>query len=111
MKYLVLAGVSSAFVLFGLALIYYERGTMRLAELASGGPFGALAWAGLAMVLVGLGFKLALVPFHLWTPDVFQGSPMPVAALIATDVEGVRVRPAAAGPCSLRCLWRPWPWS
>ncbi len=88
LKYLVLAGVSSAFVLFGLALIYYERGTMRLAGLASGGPFGALAWAGLAMVLVGLGFKLALVPFHLWTPDVFQGSPMPVAALIATISKG-----------------------
>jgi len=88
LKYLVLAGVSSAFVLFGLALLYYERGTLRLAELASGGPLGAPAWAGLAMVLVGLGFKLALVPFHLWTPDVFQGSPMPVAALIATVSKG-----------------------
>jgi NADH-quinone oxidoreductase subunit N len=88
LKYLVLAGVSSAFVLFGLALLYYERGTLRLAELATGGPFGALAWAGLVMVLVGLGFKLALVPFHLWTPDVFQGSPMPVAALIATVSKG-----------------------
>ena len=88
LKYLVLAGVSSAFVLFGLALMYYERGTLRLAELASGGPFSALAWGGLAMVLVGLGFKLALVPFHLWTPDVFQGSPVPVAALIATVSKG-----------------------
>ncbi len=88
LKYLVLAGVSSAFVLFGLALLYYERGTLHLAELASGAPFGAPAWAGLAMVLVGLGFKLALVPFHLWTPDVFQGSPMPVAALIATVSKG-----------------------
>jgi NADH-quinone oxidoreductase subunit N len=88
LKYLVLAGVSSAFVLFGLALLYYERGTLRLAELTTGGPFGPLAWAGLVMVLVGLGFKLALVPFHLWTPDVFQGSPMPVAALIATVSKG-----------------------
>jgi len=88
LKYLILAGVSSSFVLFGLALIYYERGTMRLAELTLGGPFSALAWVGLAMVTVGLGFKLALVPFHLWTPDVFQGSPLPVAALIATVSKG-----------------------
>jgi NADH-quinone oxidoreductase subunit N len=87
-KYLVLAGVSSAFLLFGLALMYAELGTMQFAFVAQGSPFapqlGGLALAGLGMVLAGLGFKLALVPFHLWAPDVYQGAPAPVTAYIAS---------------------------
>ncbi|HEY7953822.1 MAG TPA: NADH-quinone oxidoreductase subunit N, partial [Polyangia bacterium] len=87
-KYLVLAGVSSALLLFGMALVYAELGTLafgRLAALASGAAhFGPLALAGFALVVTGIGFKLALVPFHLWAPDVYQGAPPPIAAFIAT---------------------------
>jgi NADH-quinone oxidoreductase subunit N len=92
-KYLVLAGVSSAFLLFGMALVYGEMGTMQFSRLAAGagaagGTAGAVALAGVAMIVVGMGFKLALVPFHLWTPDVYQGAPAPTTAFVATVSKG-----------------------
>ncbi len=92
-KYLVLAAASAAFLLFGMALIYAVTGTMSFAEVwASGRVAGsadeALVVVGLALLLVGIGFKLALVPFHLWTPDVYQGAPAPVAAFVATVSKG-----------------------
>jgi NADH-quinone oxidoreductase subunit N len=92
LKYLVLAGVSSAFLLFGMALVYAELGSLEFARLASLGGSGAqppaLVLAGLALMMVGVGFKLALVPFHLWTPDVYQGAPAPVTAFVATASKG-----------------------
>ena len=89
-KYLVLAGMSSAILLFGMALIYTQTGTMSFGELASAtkGPLGVIMAGGLALMLAGIGFKLALVPFHMWTPDVYQGAPAPVTALIATVSKG-----------------------
>jgi NADH-quinone oxidoreductase subunit N len=89
LKYLILAGVSAAFLLFGMALIYAEVGGLSYAALAVGGA-GATATlaAGVCMVLVGFGFKLALVPFHMWTPDVYQGAPVPAAAFVATASKG-----------------------
>jgi NADH-quinone oxidoreductase subunit N len=92
-KYLVLAGISTAFLLFGMALIYAELGTMafgRLAQLQAtiGTPHTGLALAGLMMVLIGIGFKLAVVPFHMWTPDVYEGAPAPVTAYVATVSKG-----------------------
>ena len=89
-KYLILAAVSSAFLLFGMALVYARAGTMEFIQIAvlSGGvrPAAdiALLVAGLGALLVGIGFKLALVPFHLWTPDVYQGAPAPVSGFVAT---------------------------
>ena len=97
LKYLILAGASSAFMLFGMALLYAALGTMGLEEMvarttgAGGGAHGldsVLALGGLALVLVGIGFKLALVPFHLWTPDVYEGAPAPVTAFVATVSKG-----------------------
>lgn len=92
LKYLVLAGVSSAFLLFGMALIYFDFGTMGFSEVASRlsstGAHGAVALAGMALVIVGIGFKLGVVPFHMWTPDVFQGSPAPVTGFLATVSKG-----------------------
>jgi NADH-quinone oxidoreductase subunit N len=94
LKYLILAAVSAAFLLFGMALIYADQGTMAFAQLASPpvtpepGVDGLLFPAGLAMVVVGLGFKLGLVPFHLWTPDVYEGAPAPVTAFVATVSKG-----------------------
>ena len=90
LKYLVLAGSSAAFMLFGIALIYAETGVLQFALLASApAPAGSLlSLAGFALVVVGFGFKLAVVPFHLWTPDVYQGAPAPATALIATVSKG-----------------------
>jgi NADH-quinone oxidoreductase subunit N len=90
-KYLTLAAASAAFLLFGMALIYADRGTMAFSELiagASGGSYSVLWLAGFAMVVVGLGFKLAVVPFHMWVPDVYEGAPAPVTAFIATVSKG-----------------------
>ncbi len=91
-KYLVLAGATSAFLVFGMALVYAETGTMTAAGVAGlvekglGGE--VVVTTGLVMLLVGVGFKLALVPFHMWTPDVYQGAPAPVAAYVATVSKG-----------------------
>lgn len=90
-KYLVLAASSSAFLLFGIALIYSDFGTMdfrQLAPLMTGGDLSLISLLGTALILVGFGFKLALAPFHMWSPDVYQGAPAPVTALIATGSKG-----------------------
>lgn len=93
MKYLVLAAASAAFLLFGMALVYNELGTMDFAAMA--GAFtgrAALNYAVLAPALVlmgtGIGFKLAVAPFHMWAPDVYEGAPAPVSAFIATVSKG-----------------------
>lgn len=87
-KYMVLSAAGSAFLLFGMALLYADAGSLSFsgvgAALAATGMPSSLAQLGLAMMLVGLGFKLSLVPFHLWTPDVYEGAPAPVAAFLAT---------------------------
>ncbi len=91
-KYLVLAAVSTAFLLFGVALIYAHTGRLDFSfasmNLASGETPDILFLAGLALVIVGVGFKLGIVPFHLWAPDVYAGSPPPVAAFISTVSKG-----------------------
>ncbi len=92
MKYFVLGAVASAFLLYGIAMAYGATGTTSLAGIAdflAAAPLaeqGLLA-AGLALLLVGLGFKVAAVPFHAWTPDVYQGSPTPVVAFMASAVK------------------------
>jgi NADH-quinone oxidoreductase subunit N len=89
-KYLVLASSSAAFLLFGMALIYEQAGSLQFGAMASAftgsQPMGQpmIFFAGAALVFTGVGFKLALVPFHLWTPDVYEGAPLPVTVLIAT---------------------------
>ena len=91
-KYLVIAGASSAFVLFGMGLFYAETGTMDLARMAAAGSGqGLVAPVGLGMILVGVGFKLAVVPFHMWTPDIYDGAPAPVTGYIATVSKGAMV--------------------
>ena len=90
-KYLILAGSSSAFLLFGMALIYAQLGTMdlsRLEGLLVGAQNSPLVLAGLTFIVTGIGFKLGVVPFHLWTPDVYEGAPAPVTAFIATISKG-----------------------
>jgi NADH-quinone oxidoreductase subunit N len=91
-KYLILAAASSAFLLFGMALLYAQTGGLQFARLASlGGGSDVVATAGIALIVAGVGFKLAVVPFHMWTPDVYQGAPAPVTAFVATVSKGAMV--------------------
>lgn len=87
-KYLVLSAVATAFLLFGMALIYADTGQLSYTGLqqvlATKSELSILVWTGLAMMLVTFAFKLSLVPFHLWTPDVYEGAPIPVTAFLAT---------------------------
>ena len=86
LKYLILSGVSSAFILFGAALFYAATGSLSFTTVIA--PGGVYLAAGIAMVLAGIMFKLSLVPFHLWTPDVYEGAPAPVTAFVATVSKG-----------------------
>ncbi|MEO3739650.1 NADH dehydrogenase subunit N [Kosakonia oryzendophytica] len=87
-KYTILSAAASSFLLFGIALVYAQTGN--LAFVAIGKALGQnvlhepLLLTGLGLMIVGLGFKLSLVPFHLWTPDVYQGAPAPVSTFLAT---------------------------
>ncbi len=85
-KYFILGAVASAFLTFGLALLYAATGTLTIkASLAGLTSAASLPVYGLALILilVGIGFKISLVPFHLWTPDVYEGAPAPVTAFLS----------------------------
>jgi NADH-quinone oxidoreductase subunit N len=120
-KYFVLGGFASAFFLYGIALVYGGTGTTNISDMVTAlqttiDPFGddTLVLAGLAMLIVGLAFKVAAAPFHVWVPDVYQGAPTPVTALMAS------VGKAAAFAAMIRVLvvalpfyrddWRPVIW-
>lgn len=96
LKYFILGSFSSAFLLYGIALVYGGTGTTNISQLgsivASGveARYPALLYAGAAMMIVGFGFKIATAPFHIWTPDVYEGAPTPVTAFMAAG-------PKAAG--------------
>ncbi|WP_333876110.1 NADH-quinone oxidoreductase subunit N [Methylobacter sp.] len=91
-KYLVLSGVSSAFLLMGMALIYAQCGELSFSGIGgymtSRQDMNAMVLSGILLIVAGLGFKLSLVPFHLWTPDVYEGAPAPITAFIATVSKG-----------------------
>lgn len=92
LKYLIMGGVATGLLAMGIALIYAATGTFHFDQAAfipSGDQaLRPLLLAGWALLLSGLGFKTSLVPFHLWTPDVYEGAPPPVAALLATGSKG-----------------------
>ncbi len=91
-KYLILAAFSSAFLLFGMALVYSASGSMNFTGIAtylsSVDKLPITMLAGFGLMIVGIGFKLGVVPFHMWAPDVYQGAPAPVTAFIATVSKG-----------------------
>ena len=116
LKYLVLGSIGSAILLYGAAFLYGATGSFGFPEIAKGvaeDPNSLLALAGTALVLAGLGFKIAVVPFHMWTPDVYEGSPTPVTAFMSAATK------AAAFAALFRVLvqalpamgdvWRPAP--
>jgi NADH-quinone oxidoreductase subunit N len=86
-KYLVLGAVASAFLVYGIALVYGGAGTLRFTQLAAttatGAPSGGLLSLGLLLVFAGLSFKIAAAPFQVWAPDVYQGAPAPTTAFLA----------------------------
>lgn len=86
-KYLMLSGVASALLLFGMALVYAETGVLSFQELSRwfvGAEVQPLIITGSVMMLAAVGFKLSLAPFHLWTADVYEGASVPVTAFVAT---------------------------
>ena len=104
MKYFLLGAFASGFLLFGIALVYGATGTTDLAVLSQNPARSPLLLIGAGLLLVGLGFKVAVVPFHMWTPDVYEGSPTPVTGFmsVGAKVAGfaalVRVFTLAFGP-------------
>jgi NADH-quinone oxidoreductase subunit N len=87
LKYFLFGGLSAAFTLFGLSLLYGLSGSTSLARISAaiqGPALDPLLLAAIVLTVVGLGFKVAAAPFHLWAPDVYQGAPIPSAALIAS---------------------------
>jgi NADH-quinone oxidoreductase subunit N len=125
LKYFLLGAFAAGFLLYGIALIYYSTGatlfTQIAANIASGqvtlgdGTTRAvshpLLLIGMAMLLIGLGFKAALVPFHQWTPDVYEGAPTPVTAFMAVGAKAaalaafLRVFPGVFGSLHERWFW------
>jgi len=116
LKYFVLGAFSSAFLLYGIAFVYGATGSTNLIDIrsfldANTLTDDAMLLAGFGLLLVGLGFKVAAVPFHSWTPDVYQGSPTPVVAWMASAVKAagfaalVRVFVVTFG--SYRLDWQP----
>ncbi len=91
LKYFLLGAFSSGFLVYGLALIFGSAGTLDLAEIAVAvGPKAPpMFWMGLGLVIVGLGFKIAIVPFHQWVPDVYTGAPTNVTAFMAAATKTV----------------------
>lgn len=91
-KYLILAAASVGILLFGVALVYAQTGALHLTELSEAltgvNTLGTYFIVGVALIVAGLGFKLALVPFHLWTPDIYAGAPAPVSAFVASVSKG-----------------------
>jgi len=92
LKYFVLGAFSSAFLLYGMAMVYGATGSLNLIEIRAYLDSvvildNAMLLAGFALLLVGFGFKVAAVPFHAWTPDVYQGAPTPVVAFMASAVK------------------------
>ena len=91
LKYFLLGAFSGGFVVYGVALCFGASGTTSLsgiaAALSSGSLNLALLLVGSGLILIGLGFKVALIPFHMWTPDVYQGAPTPITAFMAVGAK------------------------
>lgn len=84
LKYLILSSMATGFLLFGAALLFGATGSVLLADFVNPAlASNPLFWSGAGMFLIGLVFKLSLVPFHAWTPDVFEGAPLPVTAFMS----------------------------
>jgi NADH-quinone oxidoreductase subunit N len=105
-KYFLLGSFATAFLLYGIALTFGATGTTQIYEIATqaaAAPNRLLVLAGLAMILAGILFKVSAAPFHVWTPDVYEGAPSPVVALLSTAPK------AAAFAVLLRVVYQAFP--
>lgn len=112
MKYFLLGAFSSGFFVFGIALTYGATGSTALPEIVQRiGSSGALGLGGVAMLLVGFAFKVAVVPFHMWTPDVYEGAPTAVTAFMSVGAKvggfAALMRVFGAGLTTLGAAWAP----
>ncbi len=106
LKYFLIGAFASGFLLYGIALAYGTAGTTNLSLIGaqlSGRPLPLMAALGLGLLLIGMAFKISAVPFHMWAPDVYDGSPTPVSGLMATGVK------AAAFAALVRLLMEAFP--
>ena len=112
-KYFLLGSFATSFFLYGVALMFGATGSTSVYVIAASLSHGAstLAYAGVALMFVGLGFKVASAPFHVWTPDVYEGAPAPVVALMSTGPKAaafavlLRVLFATAAPGWFWLIW------
>jgi NADH-quinone oxidoreductase subunit N len=116
-KYFLLGSFATAFLLYGIALIFGATGTTQIYEIAHLAPTAtnqSLILAGLGLMLVGILFKVSAAPFHVWTPDVYEGAPTPVVALLATAPKvaafALLMRVLYEMLPSLRPVWSPLLW-
>ena len=114
MKYFLLGAFATGFLLYGIALVYGATGATRIdlvADKISAVPDHRLLLAGVAMLLVAFGFKVAAVPFHMWAPDVYDGAPTPIAGFMATGVKtaafAALVRVLLEAFPTASALWQP----
>lgn len=118
LKYFLLGAFSTGFLLYGIALTYGATGSIKLdairQALESASGRNPLLLLGVGMMLIGFGFKVAAVPFHMWTPDVYEGAPTPVTAFMAVGVKlaafaaFLRVFLVHLGPVSADWTWVLW---
>ena len=112
-KYIIVGAFSSAILLYGISMVYGALGTTRFldisAALSGATEVSPALWVGWALILVGLGFKLAAVPFHMWAPDTYEGAPLPVTAYLAiaskTAAFALVLRLAAEGLIPAAAQW------
>jgi NADH-quinone oxidoreductase subunit N len=113
-KYFLLGSFATAFFLYGVALIFGATGSTNIPEISQrlmGGHASLLVYAAVALMFVGLGFKVAAAPFHIWTPDVYEGAPAPVVGFMSTAPKAavfavlLRIIFEAHAPGSLGFIW------
>jgi NADH-quinone oxidoreductase subunit N len=117
-KYFLLGSFATAFLLYGIALIFGATGTTEIYKIAHLGPSAqnqGLVIAALALMLVGILFKVSAAPFHIWTPDVYEGAPTPVVALLSTAPKAAAfallIRIVYEAFPQLHALWTPLLWA
>src|SRR5260370_16413811 len=114
LKYFLLGSFATAFFLYGIALLFGATGSTNITEIATalrGGNTGVLAYVAIALMFVGIGFKIAAAPFHVWTPDVYEGAPAPIVGLMSTAPKAaafavlLRILFAAASADAFHSAW------
>ena len=115
-KYIIIGAFSSAILLYGISLVYSSLGVTRFLDISAAlqnpGDVSPALWVGFALIVVGMGFKLSAVPFHMWAPDAYEGAPLPVTAYLAiaskTAAFALFLRLAAEGLVPAAQEWQQW---